>query len=236
MEDSLGGRHGANALQTLPCLCISPPRPRSALPFFPGYSCLANSVPLLDDVTSSVRPAQTPLVLSCFLLSAPTAPCLCPYVLDCDCLLGPPPGPGPGWDSACNPWPRATQHCASGSQQGWGMSHAAPCPPRVSCSLALFRLVKAALSREADSLLQNAGLLWGNPPPLTPGFCTPRPQTPGDLWIKCAEPTPLPLPLACRSQWLGLPASFLEPSCSPAICLHLASLGGVCRVPGMVTH
>lgn len=75
---------------TVPTLCrhfrafASPISASSALPFFPPCCCLTNSIPLFDDVTSSVRPAQTPLVLSCFLLGAPTAPCLCPYVLDCN--------------------------------------------------------------------------------------------------------------------------------------------------------
>lgn len=88
MEYSLGGRHCASFLQTLTCLCISFLCSGSALPFFPPYCCMANSIPLFDDVTSSVRPAQTPSMLSCFLLNAPTAPCPGPYVLDCDCLLG----------------------------------------------------------------------------------------------------------------------------------------------------
>lgn len=35
-------------------------QPRSVFPSFPPYCCLASSIHLVDDVTSSVRPAGTP--------------------------------------------------------------------------------------------------------------------------------------------------------------------------------
>lgn len=123
---------------------------------------------------------------------------------------GPPSGPGLRWDSACTPGPRAPQHCARGSRQHWAaMSHTALCPPRVSRSLALFRLMKAALSQEAESVLQNPGLLLGKP-------CSNcswnglNPQEPSGSNVPSLSPSPN------HSLHTCLPTSFLEPSCSPA--------------------
>ena len=140
---------------------------------------------------------------------------------------GPPSGPGLGWDSACTPGPRAPQHCARGSRQYWAaMSHAALCPPRVSRSLALFRLMKAALSQEADSVLQNPGLLLGKP-------CSScswnglNPQEPSGSNVPSFSPSPNHSLHTYLANFL--PGAFL-------LSCHLASLGGVCRGSGLVTH
>lgn len=118
---------------------------------------------------------------------------------------------------------------------GTSMSHAARVPSQSECSCTLFRLIKAALSQEANSLLQSPGLLRELLLHLQLNFANlgPSPQEPSGF--RGAQPTHTLLPLACLSQWLSLPISFLDPSCSPTTCLHLASLDEACRAPGLVT-
>ena len=86
--------------------------------------------------------------------------------------------------------------------------------------------MKAALSQEADSILQNPGLLLGKP-------CSAcswnglNPQEPSGSNVLSLSPSPIPSLHTCLANFL--PGAFL-------LSCHLASLGGVCRGLGLVTH
>lgn len=98
------------------------------------------------------------------------------------------------------------------------MSHAAPCPPRESHSLAVFRLM---LLPKKPTLFYRTHGFFGEPLlRLQLDFANfgPNPQE-----FSEAEPTQTPLPLVCLSWQLGWLISFLEPAWPPTIYLPVPS-------------
>ena len=86
--------------------------------------------------------------------------------------------------------------------------------------------MKAALSQEADSVLQNPGLLLGKPCSVC-SWNGLNPQEPSGSNVPSLSPSPIPSLHTCLANFL--PGAFL-------LSCHLASLGGVCRGSGLVTH
>lgn len=94
------------------------------------------------------------------------------------------------------------------------MSHAAPCPPRESHSLAVFRLM--FLPKKLTLFYRTQGFFGEPLLHLQLDFANfgPNPQESSD-----AKPTQTPPPLICLSWQLDWLTSFLEPAWPPTIYL-----------------